>query len=334
MKILLTQNNLKVTVPESREEDPTPRFDYRNLVEIKDYYEKSGFVLVAGLYDSQLCDEVRSFWDSQIKPYNGKLYRRVDGRAEKHIFSANRFVLNPIFNPQSMSDRFSGFRDLVTNDILTDSNLSLVLGGILNSQPKMVQSMYFEANTETVEHQDSYYLDSEPAGEMVGAWIALEDIDADAGRFYLAPKSQKIKFQFSNTFSSVRENHDQYILDLVQKMRDLKLDLIAPFMGEGDVLLWNSHTIHGSLASEASKYSRSSITCHSIPKNSQLLQLQARVLKISGEEINGMLLHKPKDQSKFKNRFILFIESHFPGFFYWLKFKVIALLVKKRVKSI
>ena len=53
----------------------------------------------------------------------------------------------------------------------------------------IVQSMYFEGNSVTWEHQDSYYLDDEITGTMIAGWIALEDIECDAGRFFICPKS-------------------------------------------------------------------------------------------------------------------------------------------------
>ena len=33
--------------------------------------------------------------------------------------------------------------------------------------------MYFEGNSATWEHQDSYYLDDEDTGSMLACWIAL-----------------------------------------------------------------------------------------------------------------------------------------------------------------
>ena len=36
--------------------------------------------------------------------------------------------------------------------------------------------MFFDRSTGTVEHQDSWYLDTDPPGNLVGVWYALEDI--------------------------------------------------------------------------------------------------------------------------------------------------------------
>jgi phytanoyl-CoA hydroxylase len=41
----------------------------------------------------------------------------------------------------------------------------------------------------------------------------------------------------------------------------------APALKTGDVLFWNSRTIHGSLPTIDERYSRKSLTCHYVPQN-------------------------------------------------------------------
>ena len=57
--------------------------------------------------------------------------------------------------------------------------------------------MYFDKNAGTPPHQDGYYLDTLPVGNLTAAWIALEDIDERAGRFYVVPNSQSINFDLT-----------------------------------------------------------------------------------------------------------------------------------------
>ena len=72
--------------------------------------------------------------------------------------------------------------------------------------------MYFEGNSVTGEHQDTYYLDSNNMGTLTAAWIALEEIKADAGRFFICEKSHKIDIskikiniveEFYNTYKQI-----------------------------------------------------------------------------------------------------------------------------------
>ena len=110
--------------------------------------------------------------------------------------------------------------------------------------------------------------------------------------------------------------------------KDMKIK--APFMGAGDVLLWNSWTIHGSIDSQNTNFSRSSITMHAIPENRKFLQFHSRKMDLQTDDLGNSLIYRPKDQSKFKNKLILKIESNFPTLFYWLKKKAIKALVKNK----
>lgn len=104
-------------------------------------------------------------------------------------------------------------------------------------------------------------------GDVIGIWIALEDIRAQAGRLYVAP--------FSHTIDILRLAAERNIV--MEKMypsdhayRRLILQLIAegivtckaPCLMKGDVIFWDSRTIHGSLVTDEPRYSRSSFTAH------------------------------------------------------------------------
>ena len=101
-------------------------------------------------------------------------------------------------------------------------------------------------------------------------------------------------------------------------------------MNKGDILFWNSRTIHGSLDSQSTNFSRSSITMHAIPENRKLLQFHNRKIDLKTDDLQNSLIHRPKDQSKIINKIILNIESNFPNFFYWLKNKAIKKVINKK----
>jgi phytanoyl-CoA hydroxylase len=205
------------------------------------------------------------------------------------------------------------------------------LSALLNDAPKIVQSMYFEGNSATWEHQDSYYLDSETIGEMCAAWIAVEDIGAKAGRLFVCPGSQRIRLKDHSLLNNIAENHEAYISSVVEEIRKNALEIRAPILNKGDVLFFNALTIHGSLNSQDPHNSRSSITCHAIPLSKNFLQFQTRVMKLKVSNINGTSIFRPKDLSSFENRAILFVETRLPSAFYWLKRKAIIRVMKKKL---
>ena len=142
---------------------------------------------------------------------------------------------------------FRSFRSHATEAILSAPALRRVFEALLGEAPKLVQSMYFEGNSATWEHQDSYYLDSEVVGEMAAAWIALESITPRAGQFFVCPRSHRIRLDAHGLANNIVQHHDLYIATVVDRIRSLNLEIRAPVLEKGDVLFWNALTIHGSL---------------------------------------------------------------------------------------
>lgn len=327
---LKTPRGLHVEVPETVEEGPTVRFTPDQTPQIRQYYDDFGYVVVRGVVSPELCDGIRSLWNTEIKPSRHFIYRQATAKAERHVFNRQGWVMNPILNLQSVDPRrFGAFRRYATEKVLTDPTLASVFRALIDDTPKIVQSMYFEGNSATWEHQDSYYLDSENVGKMAAAWIAVEAIEAEAGRFFICPKSHRLELERHSFQNNIADNHDAYIASVVGKVRELGLEIRAPRLEKGDVLFWNAWTIHGSLDSQHTNRSRSSITCHAIPASDRFLQLQLRVLDVDTDVVNGVAVYRPKDLASGRNRAVLWIESNFPKQFYWLKRAAIRRLAKK-----
>lgn len=328
---LTTPRGLPVRVPEHVHEDASPRFDVADWQAAKEYYEENGYVIFGRLIAPRVCDRVRDLWDKEVKPFPGYMYRQTTARAEKHQKNENGWVMNPVLNLQSVDpSRFPNFRKYATETILANDRLRDALAALLGDAPKIVQSMYFEGNSETWEHQDSYYLDSETIGELCGAWIAVEDIAAKAGRFFVCPQSQRIRLADHSVLNNIAENHVAYISSVVDEIRSRALEIRAPALLKGDVLFFNALTMHGSLKSQDRASARSSITCHAIPSSKNLLQFQTRVLRLRADRLNGTEIFRPKDLASLRNRMVLFIESHFPTQFYWLKKKAIIHVMRRK----
>lgn len=334
MKQLKTPRGLPVSVPEIVEEDVSPKFDISQAAEIKAYYEDNGYVIVRGGVDVATCDHIRSLWDSEVKPFEGYIYRQATARVERHKFNDKGWVMNPILNLQSVDPRnFPKFREFATEQVLSHPNLTQGFRTLLSDTPKIVQSMYFEGNSATWEHQDSYYLDSEHVGAMVAGWIAVEDIAAEAGRFFICPGSHKIELIKQQKDNNIADNHEAYIQQVVERIRALKLEIRAPFLQKGDILFWNAFTIHGSLDSQDEHRSRSSITCHAIPDSHRFLQLHSRVFDLPTDPVNGTQMFRPKDLARLKNRLIFGAETNFPTAFYALKKMAVRHAVKSKAVS-
>lgn len=158
MKIHYTRNKIRVNVPETIDEDSTIRFKIHEIDKAKKYYFENGYVVFEDLIEKKDCDLIRNNWNFYIKKYSGKIYRQTSGKAEKNQFNKKNWIMNPVLNIQSLNPNIFGiFKKSVENLIFNSINLNNVLSKFLNDKPKIIQSMYFEGNTATEEHQDTYF---------------------------------------------------------------------------------------------------------------------------------------------------------------------------------
>ena len=125
-------------------------------------------------------------------------------------------------------------------------------------------NMLFDKSMETIDHIDSWYLDTHPKGYLVGAWVALENIHPDSGPFRVYPGSHL--------------NIDPYILqsldhdDFINEISNIKKDFKAKelILKKGDVVIWDSRLIHGASEIKNKSFSRKSLTAHYYPINSTI----------------------------------------------------------------
>lgn len=322
-------NCSKLEMPLEVNDRCDPYLQLTSQTAIRDYYEREGYVIFRNLIPTELCDRVKIAFEWEVKPYQGYLYRQPSsGTAEKHIFSEHGYMLNSILNIQDLNIKnFPNFRETGLA-VLTHQKIYKAVKTILGEPGKLVQSMYFEGNPVTWAHQDTYYLDASELGRMTAAWIALEDIQPGAGRFYIYPGSHKIDMIKNGGDFDIAFNHSRYkalVLDVIDKY---KLTCRAPAMRKGDVLFWSSQTIHGSLETCQPERSRCSFTAHFIPNSTSFLQFQKLDKKLNLRRVNDFLVNFPKDQNQIKNQTIMQLSTQFPKVFQFAKRSAIKLLLK------
>lgn len=293
----------------------TTRFATDDLEGATNHYLEHGYVVVSGVVDQATCSRVNDEFDRVVRPYDSYLYRQTTCNPEIHRFDAAGHMMNPLLNVQDLpSGRFGSFRTAALDAITNDNTIAFV-NHLFSEPARVVQSMYFEGNPATWAHQDTYYLDSEHLGTMVAAWIATEDIAEGAGRFYVYPTSHQVDMFLNGGQFDVAFNHDRYKRLVEDTIRDRSLECLAPALQAGDVLYWNSKTIHGSLATERPEASRRSLTAHFIPKSQRFLQHQSRIRPLSITSHRGVDVHSPKSLDNRGRRAVLKVETTFPSAF-------------------
>ena len=288
------------------------------------YFREQGYLVRRGLIDPSLCEHAMQCFAREIKPYRGFLYRQASANPERHRLDTAGHVMNSLLNPVSVDGRrFPAFR-AASEELLSQPALFEAVQELQGEPGILVQSMYFEGNPATWPHQDCYYLDSERSGALIGAWIALEDIDERAGRFYVVPGSQNLDLGVNAGRLNIAENHDRYKRTVSEAIDAGGLERRAPALARGDVLLWSSRTIHGALPPLDDAHTRNSYTAHFLPSSTRFMQYQCIPKPIHPERFAGRLICRPKDQARWRNRFTFALEVVAPSLFRSLKRHLIA----------
>jgi phytanoyl-CoA hydroxylase len=282
------------------------------------FYNENGFLVVKGMFPKMLCNNLLKAFHHEIKPSNTKMLRQASGVEETHCFSKAGYMTNSLLDLHTFSQNEFPLAIKSIYDLLGFERLSKTLGELLNEDPLLIQTMYFESSDfGTLVHIDGAILDSSIKGDMIGWWIALEDIEESSGRFFVSPGSNKLGTDaFSDAVNGMYRQfykclHDQYhvaqsknssteYLQLALNRRKLinqifkatQLELVYPALCAGDILFFSSKTLHGSNKPTSEGKSRNSITAHFIPVSQKLMRFDMIEEKLEIETINNLKVHK------------------------------------------
>jgi phytanoyl-CoA hydroxylase len=224
------------------------------------YYEENGYVVLPKLLPEALIDDLLSLYQRDIVASKTKFYRQNTNVYDRNRFTEHGHVIQSFLDVHHYK-RFPAFRQAALNLYFSDAlkkGLQSVTG---HREHNLMQSMLFDANAATPPHQDWWYLDSVPQGNLVGAWIALEDIEEAAGRFYVLPGSHHVVLHEANL------PHSEWLVRMRKYVDEHAAEVRAPALKKGDVLIWNSRTIHGALETQDRRLSRKSLTAHFMPSS-------------------------------------------------------------------
>jgi phytanoyl-CoA hydroxylase len=118
------------------------------------------------------------------------------------------------------------------------------------------QTMLFDRSVGTRNHQDSWYLDTDPPGGVIGAWIALEDISMECGPFKIYERTNHGRIDPSDYDFADLEKDQAFRRDYPEA-RCVRL-----LPAKGDVILWDSLLVHGADMPTSDVKTRKSLTAH------------------------------------------------------------------------
>ena len=233
-------------------------YNFKNSSEYREFYKDKGYVVFKKLIPEKKVDNLlvslENFKRKRLPYYSQSIHNWIQPELDK-----NGYMIESMENPTR----------LLFNCGLGNSSKNILLGEEINSALKIINpnfnnfvqwnNMLFDKSVGTMDHADSFFLDTWPNGNLCAAWVALEDIDEKSGPFKVYPKSHKLFLDKTYEGESLEE-HFKFCADYIQTA-NFELALLK----KGDVLFWHPSLVHGALEQEDPKYSRKSLTSHYYP---------------------------------------------------------------------
>lgn len=236
------------------------KFPLSDVTGLRDYYRENGYVVIENLVPAKRIADFMTQYEHIKRSKTFIYFSQSIHRSIRPKINEYGFVQESMQDPSRLG-LFPAFataiKRCIHDEVISDALTAL------DGHDKHVawQDMFFDLSVGTIDHADTWYLDTDPPGSMVAAWFALEDIDERAGTFFVMPGSHRAKPLDRAGFP----NHEQF--------RQATLDFIAEHgfkprgmpISRGDVILWHPFTVHGSFANEDPHFSRKSLTSHYYP---------------------------------------------------------------------
>lgn len=239
------------------------KFSVNQPKEIQQYYREQGYVIICKALKLDKIDVLLELVEQKKRD---RLF--VFNSQDTHIPTRPRlteagFIENSMLNPANL--KFAPRLSRAIESCLVDPTVAEILSILSGDRAHvMMQNMLFDKSTGTIEHQDHYYLDADPPGNMVAAWYALEDIQEDAGCFFVLPGSHRGRV-ISRANAKNFSDHEDYRKEIITLIHNSDYQYKAFPLEKGDVLFWHPYTIHGAYKNANPQHSRKSLTAHFYP---------------------------------------------------------------------
>lgn len=261
------------------------------------YYETNGYFVLKNLISAELINQLLNLYKKEIIQSRYPFFRQDTNKYEPNKINKFGHVKQAFLDIHDYQQFFEFSTS--AKEIFSSKEIQEALKEVTGfSSFNLMQIMLFDSNTETTPHQDWWYLDSIPNGHLVGAWIALENIDERAGRFYVIPKSMNVNLH-AEIPNLPRLEWKKRMEKYVEENR---VQIKAPALSKGDVLFWNSRTIHGALPKIDESFSRKSLTAHYLLSEYKFGNLFTTKDYVEYKTYKGMNFYKNKPDYSLLNK--------------------------------
>ena len=226
--------------------------------EKKHFYRENGYVIFPNLISHEKIDQILKEF-SKFKKNNQLFYSQSHHNWRRTTRDIDKSGLLKTSLQDFTNLIFANKFSKLGRDILQSKEVLDCLRRISdNDDFYMWQNMFFDKSTGTIDHIDTWHLDTSPRGFMIAGWFALENSTKNGGYFHVYPSSHKEKLD-----NCIGMDHKKFRLwsKLTQKYKNL------PFIKERRCAFLHPFLLHGSSSQLTDGNGRKSLTSHYIPSD-------------------------------------------------------------------
>ena len=139
-------------------------------------------------------------------------------------------------------------------DVSLNHNITNFLKAFYDREPIPFSTINFTKASEQPMHSDYLHFGSIPDGYLVGVWVALEDINPNAGPLIVAAGSHadpiftidKLNLKIPNSLQELKENNTVYESYIKDRINLMGYEIVEPALKKGSALIWQANVYHGS----------------------------------------------------------------------------------------
>lgn len=212
-------------------------------------WSENGFAILDGFFDSDTVDKINQTVE-ELK--DDPKTRWHHGKRIMFAIHQSEFLFN----------------------IGTDPRLMEIFELLLGKKAELFQSLNFFQGTEQRAHSDFIHMSTFPYGNLIAAWVSLEDLIDDCGPIFYYPGSHKLPYVMNPDFDNVgtkfklgKKSYTDYEDKIEQVIKEQGLTKKHFIAKKGDLLIWHANLLHGGEAIQRKGSSRKSMVFHYYAEN-------------------------------------------------------------------
>ncbi|MCB9034512.1 MAG: phytanoyl-CoA dioxygenase family protein [Chitinophagales bacterium] len=213
------------------------------------HWKDNGFMIIEQFFNRDLVDRLNNEIEQLI--HEKKINTNYTNKKYFNVFNQSNIAKSFIF----------------------DERLISILNFILGKEVQLFQSINFIKGSEQKPHSDAVHMSTFPSNYLIAVWIALEDIEFEAGPISYYPKSHLLPNIITEDFTSIHsflldDNANEKYEAKIQSLLDKNQIQAKTFLAKkGDIFIWHSKLVHAGLPILHPTLTRKSMVLHFFAKD-------------------------------------------------------------------